>query len=94
MIVEFWDIEPADQHDEFDEWKARHPGWFVLNYLSDDRAMLHKATCAKLHGPHQNPSEGKSRTQRRKLCCDNRKFLLARGAKDTLSIDICQSCRP
>ena len=94
MVLEFWDNEPGDQHDEFDDWTSRHPDAFVLNYLADDRAMLHKAVCAKLHGPHQNPSEGKSRTQRRKLCCDDRRFLLLRGAKDTVSIDVCQSCKP
>jgi hypothetical protein len=87
MTEHFENYADIDAHTRLMDWIEANPHGFVLNWGS---MVMHKSSCAKLHGPHQTPDEGASLTRERKSCSTTKQDLLDLAP----GISSCGSCKP
>ena len=98
MLREFLDTKLGSAHDRFQAWRTKHQRGVFLNVGTRTRANLHGARCVHMGSGPPYFSRAKavrlnwaSPTSKRKLCGPESE-LLARAAKDGITVGRCEQC--
>jgi hypothetical protein len=88
-------VETPTTHQQIQTWRRLHPRGFLINLMSANSGMLHRADCAHLGGHKWKADSSRGLASKQKICSlDSRELEKWAEQNGVTSFTKCDQCRP